>query len=122
MRKTLIAAAATTLAAGAFAAGAAAAHARLIMSSPKAGQTIAAPKGLSLHYSESIVPAGSSVSVTGPGGGVAATTPLAVDGKDKRLVTVNFTSPVAHGAYKVHWHMKTEDGHETDGDFGFTVK
>jgi methionine-rich copper-binding protein CopC len=29
---------------------------------------------------------------------------------------------LAPGAYKVTWHMKTEDGHETDGDFGFTVK
>jgi hypothetical protein len=119
MRKiVLIVAAIAALAA----ASQAAAHARLITSSPKNGESIAAPKGLSLHYSEGIVAAGSSVSVTGPGGAVAPTTPLAVGGADKRLVTVNFTGPVAHGAYKVHWHMKTEDGHETEGDLGFTVK
>ena len=102
--------------------GQAAAHARLIMSSPKNGETIANPKGLTLHYSEGIVTAGSSVAVTGPGGAVAATSPLSVDGKDKRLVTVSFAKPPAAGAYKVHWHMKTEDGHETDGDFAFSVK
>jgi hypothetical protein len=119
MRNTiLVLASAAALAA----AGAASAHARLIMSSPKAGESIAAPKGLALHYSESIVTAGSSVNVTGPGGAVVATSPLAVGAKDKRLVNVNFTGPVAHGAYKVHWHMKTEDGHETDGAFAFTVK
>lgn len=119
MRKTLLTLAAVALVA---AAGVASAHARLIMSSPKAGESIAAPKGLSLHYSEGIVTAGSSVSVSGPGGAAVATSPLAVGGQDKRLVIVNFTGPVVHGAYKVHWHMKTDDGHETDGDFGFTVK
>jgi hypothetical protein len=119
MHKTVLAIAAVTALA---AAGQASAHARLITSSPKAGESIATPKGLTLHYSEGIVTGGSSVAVTGPGGAVAATSPLAVDGKDKRLVTVGFASPPAHGAYKVHWHMKTEDGHETDGDFAFTVK
>jgi methionine-rich copper-binding protein CopC len=35
---------------------------------------------------------------------------------------VPLTGPLAAGAYRVSWHMKTEDRHETDGDFGFTVK
>ena len=29
---------------------------------------------------------------------------------------------LAPGAYKVSWHMKTPDGHKTEGDFAFTVK
>ncbi|THD64532.1 copper resistance protein CopC [Phenylobacterium sp.] len=118
MRKTLIAAAAIA----AFAvAGQAAAHARLITGSPKNGATIAAPKALTLHYSEELVPAASSVKVAGPGGAAVATGPMGLD-KTKRIVTVPFTAALAPGAYRVKWHMKTEDGHETDGDFGFNVK
>jgi hypothetical protein len=103
-------------------AGQAAAHARLIAGSPKNGETVAAPKALSLHYSEELVAAASHVTVTGPGGATVATGPMAIDAKTKRIVTVPFASPPAAGAYKVAWHMKTEDGHETDGTFAFTVK
>jgi methionine-rich copper-binding protein CopC len=102
-------------------AGQASAHARLLMGTPKAGSTVAAPKVLTLRYSEELVPAASSVKVTGPGGGAVATGPLALD-PTKKVATVPLTGPLAAGAYKVAWHMKTEDGHETDGAFGFTVK
>ncbi|HZZ32329.1 MAG TPA: copper resistance protein CopC [Phenylobacterium sp.] len=118
MRKTVL-----TLAAVAALglAGQAAAHARLITGSPKAGATVPAPKALTLHYSEELVPAASSVKVAGPGGAAVATGPMALD-KTKRVVTVPFTGALTAGAYKVTWHMKTEDGHETDGDFAFHVK
>lgn len=118
MRTTLTALAAV---AALCAAGQAAAHARLIQSNPKTGSTIAAPKELALHYSETIVPAGSYISVAGPAGPLA-TGPLTVDPKDKRAVHAVFTAPPAHGAYHVKWHMKTEDGHETDGEFAFNVQ
>ena len=103
-------------------AGQAAAHARLILGSPKAGATVAAPKELRLQYSETIVPADSSVTVAGPGGGAVATGKLVLDAKDKRVVHVPFATPPGPGAYKVSWKMKTPDGHTTDGDFAFTVK
>jgi hypothetical protein len=119
MRKYIVAAAAISALAVASQAGA---HARLITGAPKAGSTVAAPKALVLHYSEGIVPAASHVTVTGPGGAAVATGPLALDAATKRVVTVPFTAKPAAGAYKVVWHMKTDDGHETDGDFVFTVK
>jgi copper resistance protein C len=103
-------------------AGHAAAHARLIAGAPKAGATVAAPKELRLQYSETIVPADSSVTVAGPGGAAVTTGKLALDAKDKRVVRVQFAKPPAPGAYKVSWKMKTADGHATDGDFAFTVK
>jgi methionine-rich copper-binding protein CopC len=118
MRKTLILAAALSLAA----AGAADAHARLITGSPKAGTTVAAPKQLKLTYSESLDLSGSSVKVSGPGGAAVATGPLTLDPKNKRVVFVPLAATPAAGAYKVNWSMKTEDGHTTSGDFGFTVK
>ena len=112
-----------TAALAAFAvAGQAAAHARLILGSPKAGATVAAPKQLKMQFSESIVAAESGVSVAGQNGAAVATGPLALDAKDKRVVIVPFTSAPAPGAYKVSWHMKTPDGHKTEGDFSFIVK
>jgi methionine-rich copper-binding protein CopC len=118
MHKTIVAFAAVAALA---VAGQAAAHARLLMGSPKAGETVAAPKALTLHYSEELVPAASSVKVATGAGAAVATGPMALD-KTKKVVTVPFTGALAAGVYKVTWHMKTEDGHETDGDFGFTVK
>jgi len=103
-------------------AGQAAAHARLIVGSPKAGATVAAPKELKLQYSETLVPEASKVTVTGPGGASVATGKLVLDAKDKRTVRVPFASTPAAGAYKVAWTMKTADGHVTDGTFAFTVK
>ena len=102
-------------------AGEANAHARLLMGMPKAGSTVAAPKALTLHYSEELVPAASSVKVATGAGAAVATGPMALD-KTKKVVTVPITGALAAGAYKVNWHMKTEDGHETDGDFAFNVK
>jgi copper resistance protein C len=103
-------------------AGQAAAHARLILGSPKAGATVAAPKQLKMQFSESIVAGESGVSVAGQNGAAVATGPLTLDAKDKRVVIVSFTSAPAPGAYKVSWHMKTPDGHKTEGDFNFKVK
>jgi methionine-rich copper-binding protein CopC len=117
MRKTFLIAAGVS----AILVGQAQAHARLIQATPKVGTTVAAPKALTLKYSEELVPAASSVKVAGPSGAAVATGPLALD-KTRRVVTVPFTATLAAGAYKVTWHMKTEDGHETDGDFAFKVK
>jgi len=119
MRHAIIALAAVSALA---VAGPAAAHARLIQGSPKPGSTVAAPKQLRLQYSESIVAKESGVSVAGPSGAAVATGPLALDAKDKRVVLAPFAGPLAPGAYKVSWHMKTPDGHTTKGGFGFTVK
>ncbi len=119
MRKTVLTLAAVAAVA---VAGQATAHARLISGSPKNGETVAAPKDLTMHFSETVVLAGSNVAVTGANGTAVATGPLALDAKDKRTVHAPFVASPAHGAYKVKWHMKTEDGHETDGSFGFTVK
>ena len=117
MRKILALAAAVALIAGQ-----AAAHARLIAGSPKAGATVAAPRELKLQYSETLVPEASSVTVTGPGGAAVATGKLVLDAKDKRTVHVPFTATPAPGAYKIAWTMKTADGHVTDGTFAFNVK
>ena len=118
MRKALV----ITAAVAAFAfAGQASAHARLLMGTPKNGATVAPLKAMTLKYSEELVPAASSVKVATAAGAAVPTGPMALD-KTKKIVTVPFTGTLAAGAYTVAWHMKTEDGHETDGTFAFKVK
>jgi hypothetical protein len=99
----------------------AAAHARLVKSDPKAGATVAAPRALKLWFSESIVPAQSSVTVAGGAGPVAAGQ-IAVDPKNRRLVTLPFAAALPAGAYTVRWTMKTEDTHTMEGRFVFKVR
>ena len=74
---------------------------------------MAAPKAMTLHYSEELVPAASSVKLATGAGAAVATGPMALD-KTKKVVTVPITAALAAGGYTVTWHMKTEDGHETD--------
>ncbi|HEX3700531.1 MAG TPA: copper resistance protein CopC [Phenylobacterium sp.] len=104
------------------AAGQAQAHARLLHAAPGVGATVrGSPATLRLAFSETIVPTGSSVAVSGPGGRAVATGPLAIDAKDKRVVVVAPSAPLRPGAYKVSWGMTTDDGHHTDGTFIFKV-
>jgi methionine-rich copper-binding protein CopC len=118
MRNTLIAAAVLSL----LGAAEASAHARLLKSDPKAGATVAAPTALHLSYSETIVPANSSVALTGPGKTPVATGPIALGPKDKRTVVVPVTGKLAPGAYKVDWSMTSADSHTMTGTFAFKVK
>ena len=101
-------------------AGEAAAHARLISAAPKAGATVSALKALTLTFSEKIVPAKSSVAMTGPQGAVSLG-PLALDPKNPRVVAVPI-GPLSPGAYKVKWSMTTEDTHTMQGSYAFSVK
>lgn len=116
MRKTLVAVALMSL----LAAGEASAHARLLKSTPTKGATVAAPKALTLSFSEEIVAEKSSVAVSAAGKPVQ-TGPLALD-KTRKVVTVPLTGPLAPGAYKVDWKMTTEDTHVMTGTFAFKVK
>jgi copper resistance protein C len=118
MRKTLILAAALSV----IGAAQAQAHARLLKSNPTKGATVASPAALRLSYSEDIVPAQSSVTVTGLGAKPAATGPIALDPKDKHVVTVPVTGKLAPGVYKVDWSMHSADGHTMTGTFAFKVK
>jgi methionine-rich copper-binding protein CopC len=118
MRNTLIAAAVLSL----LGAVQADAHARLLKSDPKAGATVAAPKALHLSYSETIVPANSSVALAGADKTPVATGPIALDPKNKRLVVVPITAKLAPGAYRVDWSMTSADSHTMTGNFAFKVK
>ncbi len=100
------------------AAGEASAHAHLLTSAPAAGATVAAPKQLSLGFSEKLEPKFSGLELTKADGAKVAVTAAVAD----KAITVTPSAPLAPGAYKVTWHAVAADGHKTNGDYGFTVK
>ncbi|HEV2530400.1 copper resistance protein CopC [Phenylobacterium sp.] len=102
-------------------AGQASAHARLLHAAPRVGATVAqSPSELRLAFSESIDPAQSSVSLSGPHGLVALGR-LRLDAADKRIAVATVPVRLAPGAYRVQWSVISLDTHHTEGDFRFKV-
>lgn len=102
-------------------AGSAFAHAHLVSSTPAANSTGAAPKTISLTFSEKLTPAFSKFELgMADGMKVNVKTSLAKDGKTLVGAPQGAMMP---GAYTVTWHAASaDDGHKMDGTFNFTVK
>lgn len=112
-----LAAAAALLAA----ASGAQAHAHLVSATPAANAAVAAPKSLSLTFSEKLEPKFSGVDLmTADGKAVALKSSVAT--KDHKTITGALAGPLAPGSYMVMWHVVSADGHKMKGDFSFTVR
>jgi methionine-rich copper-binding protein CopC len=101
-------------------AGAAAAHAHLVSSDPAAGATVAAPKAISLTFSEKLEGRFSGADLSKAGGPLGSHTML--DPKGGKTLTVSPGAPLSAGDYKVSWHAVSIDGHRTRGEVAFTVR
>lgn len=101
-------------------AGPAAAHARLVSSTPAANAAVAAPASLSLTFSERAVPAFSSFDVINAAG-EKLTVRVAVSEDGKTLTGVP-ARPLAAGAYRVEWRIASSDGHRMTGSYAFSVR
>ena len=100
----------------------ASAHAHLISSDPAANATVAAPRQITLHFTETLNPTFSGASMTMPQMADMAEPAKVAFSADKLSMVVTPNGPLAAGAYKVSWHAVTPDTHRTQGDFVFTVK
>ena len=98
------------------------AHAHLVSSDPAASATVAAaPKKITLKFSEKLVPAFSKFEVTMPEHGgmkVAVKTAVSADGKS---ITGTPQASLGKGAYKVVWTAASVDGHKMNGEVAFKV-
>lgn len=104
----------------AVAAGPAAAHARLVSATPAPDSTVAAPRTISLTFSERAVPAFSGFDVVNAAGEkVAIRTAVAEDGK---TLTGTLARPLAAGTYSVQWRIASSDGHRMTGSYAFSVR
>lgn len=97
------------------------AHAFLVRAVPGVGATLrAAPRALTLFYTEAVVPHFCKIALRGPGGAkIPLGPPHAVPGHPREL-QVRLPA-LAPGHYAVRWHAVSTDTHRTEGRFGFTL-
>jgi len=94
------------------------AHAHIVKSTPAAEATGSAPKTIHLEFSEKLEAKFSGVDLMKADGSIAPVD-VKIAGK-----TMDATpkGPLSAGGYMVMWHAVAGDGHQSAGDFNFTVK
>ena len=98
--------------------GGAHAHAMLASASPPVGGSVgAAPRQVTLSFTQGLEPAFSSVQVTDSKGARVDAGKGQVSGS---TMTVGLKA-LSPGTYKVHWHVLSVDTHKTEGSFSFRV-
>ena len=99
--------------------GPAAAHAKLVSTSPgSAATTSSAPGTVSLTFDEAVAEQDATVVVTSPDGTTVTAGPAHVTGV---TVAVPLKPLTATGAYHVSWRVVSDDGHPVSGQWQFTV-
>jgi len=98
------------------------AHAFLERADPRVGSTVdKAPERVTLHFSEQLEPAFSSLKVVDGEGHEVDKGDRDLDPKDRTVMRVSIP-PLKPGAYKVIWRALSADTHVTQGDFRFEVR
>ena len=103
-----------------FGAGQAFAHANLVSSDPGKNATIAAPKVITLHFSEALEMKVSGFKLTDIDGKPVSL--KAVSASDAKSLAAEPTSPLAPGLYTISWTSMGDDAHKMTGTLSFTVK
>jgi copper resistance protein C len=94
------------------------AHAFLDHATPAVGSTMQrAPREVALSFTLSIDAASSNIQVTDSSGARVDQGKAQISGNTMR-VGLKALKP---GPYRVRWHVLSVDGHNTEGNFGFTV-
>jgi methionine-rich copper-binding protein CopC len=88
---------------------------------PGAGATVASPAQVRVMFDGPLEPSFSSLTVSDSGGKQVNTEKSAVDAHQAALMVVALPM-LAAGRYTVHWVAVADDGHRTQGDYGFVVK
>ena len=90
---------------------------------PKVGSTVSmAPSQITLTFSQSVIPAESTVTLTDTTG---KTLPLAkpIPSSDDTVLSLKTATPLPPGKYKVHWNILWKDcGSQTQGSYSFTIQ
>lgn len=99
------------------------AHADVIQSTPEANSVqTTAPTEVVLRFSQSLDPAGSRFTVTGPDGTPVNQGESQVAATDSTAISVLLLPNLVDGVYSVQWtSLSLEDGDEVTGSLTFTV-
>jgi hypothetical protein len=94
------------------------AHAFLDHANPLVGSTVAAaPREVSLTFSQNLEASFSSVQVTDANGARVDQGKPQVSGNTMRVGLKS----ISQGTYRVRWHVLSVDTHKTEGSFTFSV-
>jgi len=97
------------------------AHARLEQASPRVGSTVkAAPRDVTLTFSQKLEPAFSRIEVRDASGARVDTGKATVSKTNPVEMTIA-VKPLKAGTYRVFWHALSVDTHMTEGSFSFQV-
>jgi copper resistance protein C len=101
---------------------AALAHAFLDRAIPGVGLTVSgSPSELRLAFTQGVVVAFSSVTISADGGGAVPVSKPVNDPADQQVIHVRLGHPLKPGSYTVTWHVLSVDTHRTEGTYRFTV-
>lgn len=107
--------------------GVAAAHSKLLSSSPAADATVAKPTKLTLTFSETFLAPMSGVDLTMTGmPGTADHPPMPIKGfktsVEGKSMIVTLPRALPAGSYDLKWHIVGADQHKMEGGYSFKVK
>lgn len=114
---------AAVLSAASFAGVAAQAHAVLRTGNPAPAAVVkTVPTMLRLQFNEAVIAKFTTLAVAGPDGRALHAGPVAVDRRNKAVVTAPLHGAGAPGVYTVQWTAATGDMHKMTGSYTFTVR
>src|SRR5438876_9222429 len=94
------------------------AHAHLVKAEPAENATVAAPKTISLQFSEKLEGKFSGAELM-----KANRSAVPVNSKaSAKTITARPMAALTPGGYMVMWHVVAADGHKMKGQYNFTVK
>ena len=93
-------------------------HAHLAKASPAENATVAAPKVITLQFSEKLEPKFSGAELMKADGSMVAVTSKAA----ANSITATPKAALPPGGYMVMWHVLSADGHKMKGQYNFTVR
>jgi methionine-rich copper-binding protein CopC len=103
-------------------AGRASAHARVDHADPKVGSAVSAvPTEVKIWFTDSLDMSGTTIEVLDSAGNQVDKKDIHLDPKDKSAAAVSLPT-LAAGKYKVVWHARCPQGHDTKGEFTFELK
>lgn len=97
------------------------AHAHLALSEPAANAEAVAPTAVTIHFTEPLEPAFSTITLADASGKAAAAVASEVDKQDAKVMRLPLPQLRA-SRYTVHWIAVAMDGHRTQGDFAFNIQ
>jgi methionine-rich copper-binding protein CopC len=97
------------------------AHAHVVSSTPAANAVVAAPKQISVTFSEKLVPSFSKIEVSMAGMDMKVPVKIAVS-TDGRTMVATPQGAFMKGGYVINWSAASVDGHKSKGSIPFKIK